>query len=92
MSIMRYGSSEIRHEHITRKMKNCDIVLVMCGLYSAYGETMREEMKVCKELGKPMIAIERYNEKLTSPLVKESADRVVPWNSRRIIRAIKELT
>ena len=50
-----------------------------------------QEIELAKEMGKKIIAVEPYKAERTSSIVKNSADRIVTWNSRSLVNAIKEL-
>ena len=86
-----YYYTELRNK-IKSKMKYCNVVLVLAGVYSTYSESIKMEIDVAKELEKPIIAIEPYGSEKTSLIVKENANIIVKWNSNSIISAIKELS
>ncbi len=50
-----------------------------------------EEIQLAKEMGKKIIAVQPWGAEKTSTVVKNNADRVITWNSRSLVNAIKEL-
>lgn len=80
------------YETIKNKMKFCDAVLLLCGVYSTYSRWVNKELIACKdELHKPLIAVQRYDPRRTSAIVKENADLLVPWYADEIVDAIRKL-
>ncbi|WP_164472760.1 TIR domain-containing protein [Cohnella candidum] len=80
------------YELIKSKMKFCDAVILLCGVYPSYSRWINKELIACKEeLRKPLIAVERYGSAKTSLLVKENADLIVDWNAEAITGAIRKL-
>lgn len=89
------GSDRKLSEAIYRQMQPCSIVLILAGVYATYSEWIGKEIKLAKEefdVPKPIIAIEYWGSERTSSVVKENADRVVKWNTERIVSAIMKLT
>lgn len=86
----KYYDSELENK-IKNKMKYCSVVLILAGVYATYSDSINMEIKIAKELEKPIIAIEPFGSERTSKVVKDNADRVVKWNSKSIVDAIKEL-
>ncbi|HEY0828818.1 MAG TPA: TIR domain-containing protein [Bacilli bacterium] len=80
------------YETIRKKMKYCDIVILLCGVYPIYSKWLNKEIILSKnELHKPLLAIEILEGKKTSLIVKQNADRIVGWNIESIVDAIREL-
>lgn len=84
-----YYTSELRNK-IKNKMRYCNVVLVLAGVYSTYSESIRMEVQIAKELNKPIIAIEPWAAEKTSQYVKDNATKIVGWNGCSIANAIKE--
>lgn len=84
-----YYNSELRNK-IKNKMRYCNVVLVLAGVYSTYSESIKMEIQIAKELNKPIIAIEPLAAEKTSQYVKENATKIVSWNGYSIANAIKE--
>ena len=81
-------------EAIRNKMKPCGAVLVLAGIYATYSKWIDIEIDLAKsgfEKSKPIIAIKPWGSQRTSVLVKESADKIVRWNTESIVNAIREL-
>jgi hypothetical protein len=81
------------YEAIRNKMKHCNAVLMMCGVYSTYSKWLNKEIIVSKnELNKPLIAVQPFEASRTSSIVRQHADRIVNWDLTSIVSTIEELT
>ena len=79
---------------IRTKMLPCGVVLVLAGVYATYSKWIDAEIGLAKygfRNPKPIVAIEPWGSEKTSRLVKQSADRVVGWNTESVVGAIREL-
>jgi hypothetical protein len=88
------GTDRELYNAIKNKISPCSAVLIMAGVYSSYSKWIDKEIKIAKNefiLPKKIIAIEPWGSEKTSAVVKNNADKVVGWNSRPIMSAIKEL-
>jgi hypothetical protein len=82
------------YEAIKKKISPCSVVLILAGVYSSYSKWIDKEIDICKTefyVPKPIIAVEPWGSDRTSKRVKDNADRIVKWQSKSIIDAIKEL-
>lgn len=86
-----YYEAELRNK-IKNKMKHCNVVLILAGVYASYSESINMEISIANELGKPIIAIDPWGSEKTSQVVKMNAKSIVKWNSSSIVNAVKELT
>lgn len=75
---------------IRKQMKPCSAVLILAGVYASYSKWINKEIKIAKELNKPIIAIEEWGSEKTSQVVKSNANRIVKWNTESIVEAIRE--
>jgi hypothetical protein len=78
-------------DKIKEQMKYASVVIILAGVYASYSETINMEIEISKELGKPILAIEPFASEKTSVKVKESASKIVAWNTSSVVSAIKEL-
>ncbi|TJY41301.1 hypothetical protein E5161_12790 [Cohnella pontilimi] len=77
------------YESIRSKIKFCDAVIMLCGVYSNYSRWINKEIIACKdELNIPLIAVQRFDANRTSQVMKENADVIVNWQADEIIAAI----
>ena len=79
---------------IRNQMSPCGVVLVLAGVYATYSKWINVEIGLAKfgfSSPKPIVAIEPRGSEKTSRPVKQSADRVVRWNTGSIVRAIREV-
>lgn len=77
---------------IRQQMIPASCVLILAGVYATYSKWINIEIELAKELNKKIIAIEPWASKSTSIIVKNSADRIVGWNTDSIVNAIRELS
>lgn len=78
---------------IRQRMAFCDVVLILAGVYSTYSKWINEEILIAKGFAtpKPILAIEPWASERTSSIVKNSADKIVGWNTAPILTAIRDL-
>ena len=79
---------------IRKQMAPCGVILVLAGVYASYSKWIKEEIDLAKNgfvLPKAVIAIEPWGSQQTSVAVKDTADRIVKWNTDGIVAAIREL-
>ena len=86
-----YYEIELKNK-IKNKMKYCNVVLILAGVYSSYSDSINKEIEIANDLGKPIIAIEPWGSERTSLIVKKNAKSIVKWNSSSIIDEIKRLS
>lgn len=84
------NQSELRAA-IERQIKPASVVLILAGVYSTYSKWINVEIEIAAQLGKPIIAIEPWGSEKTSKVVKDSADKIVKWQTDSIVNAIREL-
>jgi hypothetical protein len=88
------GTDKELHEAIKRKISSCHGIIILAGVYSSYSKWIDKEIKICKNefsVEKKIIAVEPWGSEKTSMKVKDNADIIVSWNSKSLIKAIKEL-
>ena len=74
---------------IREQIEHAGCVLIMAGKYSTYSKWIGREIRIAKELGKPIIAITPWGADQISTVVKQNADEVVKWQSDSIVSAIR---
>lgn len=88
------GTDKELYAAIKEQISHASVVLILAGVYSSYSKWIDKEIKIAQtefEEEKPIIAIEPWGAEKTSRKVKEAASKIVKWNSKSIIDAIKEL-
>ena len=75
---------------IINQMVFCDVVILIAGKYATYSDSIKMELEIAKEMGKPILAIRPYGAEQTSSLAEEYADKTVSWNADSIVNAIRE--
>ncbi|MEX0652439.1 MAG: TIR domain-containing protein [Candidatus Paceibacterota bacterium] len=79
---------------IKERMQFCDVVLILAGVYSTYSKWIKKEIQLANSgfaNPKPIIAIQPWDSERTSQTVKDSAAKIVGWNTGPIVGAIREL-
>ena len=79
---------------IKEQMAHSSVVLVLAGVYSTYSKWINKEVKIAQtgfNSPKPIVAVQPWAAEKTSSVVKRAADKVVGWNTKSIVSAIKEL-
>ncbi len=79
---------------IKERMQFCDAVLILSGVYSSYSKWILKEINLANSgftNPKPIIAVQPWGSERTSKVVKDNADKIVGWNSKPIVAAIREV-
>ncbi len=79
---------------IKEQMAHASVVLVLAGVYSTYSKWINKEIDIAQTgfyYPKPIIAVQPWGAEKTSTVVKSAADKIVGWNTKSIVAAIKEL-
>ena len=80
------------YDAIQAKVRFCDVVIIMAGVYSTYSEWIIKEIRIAKtNFSKPILAVKPWANKRVSTVVTDNADKIVGWNSSSIVSAIREL-
>lgn len=77
---------------IEEQIRDASVVLILAGVYSSYSKWIDKEIEIAQNLNKPILAIEPWGSEKTSVKVKNSADRIVKWNTASIVNAIREIS
>lgn len=87
-------NDEELYEAIKDQISPSSVVIILAGVYASYSKWINKEIKIAKNefyVPKSIIAVEYWGAEKTSKVVKDNADKVVKWQSKSIIDAIKEL-
>ncbi len=79
------------YDAIKQQVRYASAVIILAGVYSSYSKWIDKEIEIAQSLGKPIIAVEPYGAEKTSIKVKNSADKIVKWNTDSIVSAIREI-
>lgn len=77
---------------IEEQIRHASVVLILAGVYSSYSKWIDKEIEIAQNLNKPILAIEPWGSEKTSAKVKDSADRIVRWNTDSIVSAIRNIS
>lgn len=75
---------------IKRKITPSNAVVVISGMYANNREWMEKEIKLSKELNKPIIAVKPWGNINMPTYISKVADITVNWNTDSIVKAIRE--
>lgn len=85
-------SKQALYDAIKAKVRFCDVVIIMAGVYSTYSEWINKEIKIAKtDFSKPILAVKPWANKRVSTTVANAADAIAAWNSSSIVSAIRRL-
>lgn len=80
------------YEAISDKIRFCQVVIIMAGVYSTYSNWIGKEIQIAKsDFDKPVLGIIPWANRKVSTLVQDNADQLVGWNTSSIVTAIREL-
>ena len=79
------------YEAIRKQVAYAQVVIILAGVYSSYSKWIDKEIEIAKSFGKPILAIEPWGSEKTSLKVKNSADKIVKWNTDSVVDAIRYL-
>ncbi|WP_303841920.1 TIR domain-containing protein [Selenomonas ruminantium] len=88
------GSDEVLYNAIKEQISHASVILILAGVYSSYSKWIDKEIKIAKRefyIPKPIIAIQPWGSEKTSKVVKDAADKIVGWNCKSIVDAVKQL-
>lgn len=74
---------------IKEQMQPASCVLILAGVYANYSKWINIEIELAQQMGKTIIAIEPWGAEKTSVKVKNTADKIVKWNTDSIVDAIR---
>ena len=85
-------ASELR-EAIRIQMAPCSVILILGGIYSTYSKWIQTEIDLANQgfkNPKPIVAVRPWRQRRISSVVRDSALRIVNWNSKSIVAAIRK--
>lgn len=85
------GTDKQLREAIEAKIKGTSCVIILAGVYSTYSKWINKEIEIANNYSKPIIAVEPWASEKTSAIVKQNAKKIVKWQGKSIVDAIKEL-
>lgn len=74
---------------INNQMRPASCILILAGVYATYSKWINIEIEIAQSMDKRIIAIEPWDSKKTSTVVKKAAQEIVGWNGAPIVRAIR---
>ena len=83
------------YEAIKRQIAPVNIVIIMAGVYASYSKWIDKEIRIAKtefSRPKPILAVAPWGSERVSQVVRNVADKIVGWNAKSIILAIREIS
>lgn len=78
------------YKQLEEQIRQSSVVLLIAGKYIKYRKWIREEIKIAKKYGKPIIAIRPWGTSMLPSEAEQKADIVIGWNASSIVKAIRE--
>lgn len=88
------GSDKELYDAIKSQISKSSVIIILSGVYSTYSRWINKEIQIAKKeflFPKPIIAVVPRGAERISGIVKDSADRIVKWNSMSVISAIRDV-
>ena len=86
------GTDKQLLQAITNKILGTHCVIILAGVYASYSKWIQKEIELAQEFDKPIIAVEPWDSEKTSSIVKNNAERIVKWQAKSLVNAIKDLS
>lgn len=78
-------------QKLDEQIRESSIVLVIGGMYCNYRKWIKKEIEIAKKYNKPILLIEPYGSNRIPNDVEINANKIVKWNTKSIVEAIREL-
>ena len=78
-------------QKLDEQIRESSIVLVIGGMYCNYRKWIKKEIEKTKKYNKPILLIEPYGSNRIPNDVEINANKIVKWNTKSIVEAIREL-
>lgn len=88
------GNDKELYDAIKSQISKSSVIIILAGVYSTYSKWINKEIQIAKKeflFPKPIIAVVPRGAERISAVVKDSADRIVKWNSMSVISAIRDV-
>lgn len=81
--------SELKSK-LKEKIKHCNCILIMAGMYDSYSEWIDFEIETAAEMGKTIIGVMPWGNERIPQIVTMYATEIVGWNSASVVEAVKK--
>lgn len=78
-------------ERISERIVSSHVVLCPTGMYSAYSKWIGKELRLAKDLGTPLLAINPWAQERKSSIVLQYAADYVGWRSKPLLEKVWRL-
>jgi hypothetical protein len=75
--------------NLRNQIRPADVLLVLAGMYTARSRWMDWEMEFARMIGKPIIGIAPWGNRLLPQAVQKNATEVTGWRASSIVGAIR---
>lgn len=87
-------SEDALYQAILNRMRPCQIIIIMAGVYVTYSKWINKEITIAKrefKYPKPILAIKPWGNTNVSTTVTRNADEIVGWNTESVVSSIRRL-
>lgn len=78
------------YDQLRDQIRRVESVVILAGLYVSYSNWIKFEINYAQKLDKPLIGVQPWGNERTPQRVSQAANTVVGWNSKTIVRAIRD--
>ncbi|MCI0675598.1 MAG: TIR domain-containing protein [Phycisphaerales bacterium] len=75
--------------NLRNQMRPAHVMLVLAGMYTAHSKWMDWEMAFARRIGKPILGIAPWGNRVLPRAVQDNADEIIRWRQETIVNAIR---
>lgn len=76
---------------IFAKIARSHVIVIPMGMYANYSKWIKKELEGASDYGKPILAVNPWDQKRSSSVVGNAATKKVGWNKKTVVSGIWEL-
>lgn len=76
---------------ILKQIALSHVIVIPMGMYANYSKWIQKEISGCSDYGKPILAVNPWDQERASSVVGNAAAKKVGWNKKSVISGIWEL-
>lgn len=77
-------------EELKNQIRPVHVVIIISGMYVAYRYWIQKEIDIALEFSKPIVGIKPWGQEKVPQIVQKVSCRIVGWNTKSIIDAIRD--
>ena len=78
-------------EAIFAKISRSHVIVIPMGMYANYSKWIQKEIEGAGDYGKPILAVNPWDQKRSSSVVGDAATKKIGWNKKTVVNSIWEL-